>query len=374
MKNCIGVILNENLDKNFGSLCNQRPSYMLPYAGRYRILDFALSNIVSYDIRNVVLYTSEKMRSAMDHIGSGRPWGLNRRFSGLRLFSPYYRDGQATRSEQITQLFNTIKFFEDAKEEYVFLMQPSVIAKVNLDDAFEEFVASDADVSLVYKKQEDPHGRYVHFDKLHLNPDGSFKEIGLNLGIDKEFNHFLGMGFIKKDVLITMVKKLKEKKQVSSLKEAISQNKEHFNIVTYEFKDTVQVIKDTESYFKASMELLDEDLYREIFFDDGIILTKSKDEPPTIYKEDSMVCNSLVANGCVIEGTVENSIIFRGVRVEKGAIVKNSIIMQKSVIGKDAIVMNSIFDKSCKIDEGLRVSGSSNIPYVLAKNGHVKKE
>lgn len=374
MENCLGVVLNENLENNFGSLCEHRPSYMLPYAGRYRILDFALSNMVNYKINNVVLYTGEQMRSAMDHLGSGRPWGLNRRFSGLSLFSPRYQENEATRNDQISQLFNTLTFYEEAKEEYVFLTQPSVIAKVDLDEAFKEFVESDADISLIYKNQEDPEGHHVKFDKLHLNESGDFKEIGLNLGIDKEFKHFLGMGFMKKDALISMVRKLKEKESASTLKEAISKNRKHFEIVTFEHKGTVQTITDVESYFKESMELLKSKNYRDLFFDNGPILTKSKDEPPTIYKETSVVCNSLVANGCVIEGTVENSIIFRGVKVKKGAVVKNSIIMQKSVIGEDATVMNSIFDKSCTIEKGLRVSGSTNMPYVLEKNGQVRKE
>ena len=373
MENCLGVILNENLEENFGSLCDHRPSYMLHYAGRYRVLDFALSNMVNYKINNVVLYTGEKMRSAMDHIGSGRPWGLNRRFSGLKLFSPYYSESELTRNDQVTQLFNTLKFFEEAKEKYVFLMQPSIIAKVNLEEAFNEFVDSGADVSLIYKKQENVKGSHIDFDKLHFEENGKFKEIGTNLGVDEEYNHFLAMGFIKKDALIRMIRKLKEKNNVASFKEAISQNKKHFDITTYEFKGKVQVITDTESYFKASMSLLDKDIYRDLFFDDGVILTKSKDEPPTMYKDGSIVCNSLIANGCVIEGTVENSILFRGVRVEKGAVVKNSIIMQKSVISEDSIVMNSIFDKSSLIEKGLRISGSSTKPFVLEKNGIVRK-
>lgn len=372
MENCLGVILNENIEANFGSLCDHRPSYMLPFAGRYRIIDFALSAMSNANIRNVVLYTGEKMQSAMDHIGSGRPWGLNRRFYGLKMFPPQYQESDRARNNQINQLYNTLKYYEEAKEDYVYLAQANIIAKVDLEAAFQEFVKSGADLSLIYKVQEDPKGRHTNYDKLHLNQEGGFREIGLNLGIDSEFNHFLGMGFMKKDALITMVKKLKEKRSTDSIKQAISKNSEHFDIVTYEYKGKVHTIKNVESYYKASMELLDDDNYRDLFFNDGIVYTQSKDEPPTIYKESANVSNSLIANGCVIEGIVENSIIFRGVKVEKGAIVKNSIIMQKSKIGKNAIVMNSIFDKSATIEDDLSVSGSTSMPYILAKNGRVK--
>ena len=285
MENCIGVILNENLDKNFGSLCNHRPSYMLPYAGRYRLLDFALSNIVSYDIKNVVLYTGVKMRSAMDHIGSGRPWGLNRRFSGLRLFSPYYRDSETTRNDQITQLFNTIKFFEDAKEEYVFLMQPSVIAKVDLDEAFEAFVASDADVSLIYKKQDDPHGRHVHFDKLHLNSDGTFKEIGLNLGIDKEFNHFLGMGFIKKDVNLTTLSKQFET-NTKYLSEIIKIHRQKpFNLYLNELRINyiVNRLKNEPKYISTKVSYLASDCGFASHSTFTTIFTQIMNESPSVF-------------------------------------------------------------------------------------------
>lgn len=372
MENCLGVILNENLDKDFGPLTDHRPSYMLPYAGRYRLLDFALSSMVNHKITNVVLYTGEKMRSAMDHIGSGRPWELNRRFSGLKLFSPRYSESRSNRNNQVAQFYNTLKFYEEAKEDYVFLMHANIIAKVDLDAAFKDFCESGADISLIYKKETDAKGRHVKYDKLHLSDDGKFREIGMNLGLDEEFNHFLGMGFIKKDVLIQLIKTLKERKNMPSIQEAISEHKDHFDIVTYEYEGYVQTIKDTESYFKASMALLDDQTYLNLFFNNGAILTKSKDEPPTIYKEDSHVKNSLVANGCVIEGTVENSIIFRGVKVAEGAVVKNSIIMQKAIIEKDANVENSIFDKSSKIFAGQTISGSPSMPYVLEKNGIVK--
>lgn len=373
MENCLGIILNENIDKNFGPLCGHRPSYMLPYAGRYRLLDFALSSMVNYQINNVVLYTGEKMRSAMDHIGSGRPWELNRRFSGLKLFSPSYSQTKAERNSQINQLFNTLKFYEDAKEDYVFMMKTSVIAKVNLDAAFKSFVDSGADVSFIYKKEHDAEGLHLDYEKLHFDKDGNFKDLGTNLGIEENYNHFLGMGFIKKDVLIKLIKTFKERKKVYSVNEAISSMKNDLKFSTYEYTGKVQAIKDVESYYSSSMDLLNEDNYRHLFFDNGLILTKSKDEPPTSYKEGSCVVNSLIANGCIIEGTVENSIIFRGVKIGKGAVVKNSIIMQKSEIGENALVANSIFDKSCKIEQNQSVSGSVETPYILEKKGIIRE-
>lgn len=372
MENCLGVILNENLDENFSTLCEHRPSYMLPYAGRYRILDFALSGMVNHKINNIVLYTGEKMRSAMDHIGSGKPWELNKRFSGLKLFSPRYSENPSTRKNQVAQLYNTLTFYEEAKEDYIFLMKPNILAKVDLDAAFREFVAADADISLIYKKEVDVKGKCVNCDKLHFTEEGLFREIGINLGIDEEFDHFIGMGFIKKDVFIDLIRALTERKISPNIKEAISIYRDHFKIITYEYEGKIERIKDIESFFKSNMNLLEEDNYLDMFFNNGTILTKSKDEPPTSFTESSNITNSMVANGCKIEGTVENSVIFRGVTIKKGAVVKNSIIMQKAVIGENAHVENAIFDKGSSIGAGLTISGSSKIPYILAKSAKVK--
>ena len=150
--------------------------------------------------------------------------------------------------------------------------------------------------------------------------------------------------------------------------------KNKLKINTYEYKGFTQTIRNLETYYKSSMDLLNQDVYRNLFFKDGLVYTKAKDEPPTIYRDNSNVENSLIANGCVIEGVVEDSIVFRGVKVGKGAIVKNSILMQKSEVGDYAVVVNTILDKYSCIEEGVNVAGSPTIPYVLEKRGSIRRD
>ena len=133
-------------------------------------------------------------------------------------------------------------------------------------------------------------------------------------------------------------------------------------------------IKDIESYYRANMNLLNSHLFYKSFFEGGAIYTKAKDEPPTLYTDDSLVENSLIGNGCIIEGNVENSIIFRGVEIEKGAIVRDSIVMQKSKIKKDAVVINSILDKFTLIGENINIIGTKSNPYLVGKNVEIRKE
>lgn len=374
MDNCLGIILNNNIENEFGSLCNNRPVYMLPYVGRYRLIDFTISNMVNHNIKTIALYTGDKIRSTMDHLGDGKPWELNRRFTGLFLFPPTYDDNRLGRMGEVSQIHSTEPFFENMKEEYVFYAHPDVITKVDLDHAFKKFIETDADITLIYKEQVDPKGELINVDKLHLNKAGELINIGLNLGTENVFNQYLGMGFMKKSVLMNLVKVATEKGIANLLKEAMLLQKHRLKINTYEYKGYLQTIRNLETYYKASMDLLDPKVYKDLFFKDGLVYTKAKDEPPTIYRDNSNVENSLIANGCVIEGIVEDSILFRGVKVGKGAIVKNSILMQKSEVGDNAIVVNTILDKYSRIDENVSVAGSPIIPYVLEKRGSIERD
>lgn len=374
MEKCLGVISGANIENNFGALCVHRPVYMLPYAGRYRLIDFSLSNMVNHGIKTVAVYTGEKVRSTMDHLGDGKAWDLNRRFNGLFLFPPVSHDLSGKKTGEIPQYYTTKDFFEQAKEKYVFINHPNILAKVDLGLAFKHFRDTDADITLIYKKQKDPFGEYVNTYKMNLAEDGSVINIGTNLGTEREFDMYLKMGFLKKDIFMKLVKEAIERGESDNLLETILINRDKYKINTYQFEGHTENIRNVKSFYDANMNLLKKDIARELFYRNGIILTKTKDEPSTLYTESSIVQNSLVANGCVIEGTVENSIIFRGVKIKKGAIVKNSIIMQKSEIHENAAVINSIMDKQGIVGEDVRIAGSMLMPFIVEKKQEIRKD
>lgn len=371
MDNCIGLISTDVKDINFGDICKPRPSYMLPVGGRYRLIDFAISHMVNYGISTVALYTGPKIRSAMDHLGNGKSWDLNRRFSGLYIFPPSNEEMYSSFRGNISEYYSTERFFDRVSEEYLFLMDPSIIAKVNLNKVSRYFKDTDADMTLVYKRESDPSGKRINSHKLYLDQDGNLEGVGINLGIEEEFNHFLGMIFIKKKVFLEIVKDAIEKGNANTFKDAIANNISKYKINSYEFKGNVETVSNLKEYYDTNMALLKRDVSKEIFFEGGAIETKSKDEPSTLYKESSKVENSLIANGCRIEGEVENSIIFRGVTIGKGAIVRNSIIMQKTIVEEGAIVVNSILDKYTVIKNGARITGSPGLPYVVEKYSEI---
>lgn len=374
MEKCLGVISYNEEDRYFGGLCKHRPPYMLPFGGRYRLIDFTISNMVNHGLRTIAVYTGEKIRSTMDHLGNGKPWDLNRRFNGLILFPPVMDEEIDPYTGEIAQFYSTMQFFNQAREEYVYIVNPQIITKIDLNKAFKYFRESEADITLIYKNQEDPKGELINSDKIHTDRDGDLVNIGLNLATEKEFQHFLGMGFLKKEVFLDIIKNTIEEGNARSFKEAMLNYKGNYKINTYEFTGHVETIKDLKSFYDANLRLLKRDISTEFFFNGGMIYTKTKDEPSTLYTEPSKVQNSLIANGCIIEGEVENSIIFRGVKIGKGAVVKNSLVMQKSVIHENALVVNSILDKQVEIGEGAQIAGSGIMPYVVEKYKKINKE
>ncbi|MDO5017801.1 MAG: glucose-1-phosphate adenylyltransferase subunit GlgD [Lagierella massiliensis] len=366
MQDCIGVIIGGKSNDKFSSLCKTRPAYMLPFAGRYRLIDFTLSNLANNDLSNVLLYGGSNLRSTLDHIGNGKSWELNRRRNGLLIF-PEVKSSVVADSAEIGMFFETLKFFEDAKEEYLYFVDPMVIDKEDLTEAYDRMVYEDLDVLLFYVEQEDSLGKYIGERKLIFDENGNLKKIGTNLGTEESFPMLIRDGFMKKEVFIKLVKKSVEKSDAKTLLQAISNNLTDLKVGIYKEDTGVEIIRDLKSFYDANMKLLEQDLYDKLFYENGVVLTKSKDEPSTFYGENAKINNSLIANGCKIDGYVENSIIFRGVEVKQGAVIKNSILFQKTKVERDAVVVNAITDKGACICEEVSIAGSRTAPYVVEK-------
>lgn len=374
MENTIGIVNNSNLESEFSTLCKSRPVYMLPFGGRYRLIDFILSNMVNNGIKTIAIYTGEKIRSTMDHLGDGKPWNLNSRFQGLFLYPPLKQDPSIERLGDIADFYSTLSFLEMRREEYVMIVNSNIIIMENLDEAYEKFLETKADIMMMYVRQVDETGEYVNTDKLHIDDEGYVTNIGINLGTEKEFNMFVDAYLMKRDVLLKLVKTAVENGNANSLKDAIMRNQNRLSITSYELTGYVEIIRDLRTFFQANMELLNRQKFTRLFTDNGRVFTKTKDEPSTIYRNSPEVENCLIANGCEIEGDVENSIIFRGVKIGKGAIVRNSVIMQKAEVGEGAVIVNSILDKYVTVEKEVSLVGSVNQPYVVGKSETIKKD
>lgn len=372
MKNCIGIIYSGNERKDYGTLTKGRPDYMLPFGSRYRTIDFTLSNFSEHGLTKVLLFGGKNIRSTLDHVGNGKNWGLDKRSDGLMINPPVVREMGVVDTEIVTY-FNSLRFFEDADHEYVYIANPMVLARIDITKAYEEFLENEYDVMFIYRKQEDEGGDYLNSKKIILDEYGNIINIGLNLGTENLFNMYAENMFIKKELFMQLVKEGLEIGNADTLIQAIFNNKRRLKIGGLELFRHVEFIRDLKSYYKANTNLLNYGIYADLLLAGAGVKTKSKDEPSTLYLEGNAVSNSIVANGCIIEGDVQNSVIFRGAIIGKNAIVKNSIIYQKAVIEDNAIVINSILDKNVVVKEGVFVQGTKNNPYVVEKNAVVEE-
>ena len=366
MDNILALVYSSEFNPaNYEGLCNVRPDYMLPFGGRYRIIDFALSNLTNYDISNVILFAGNKMRSTLDHVGNGRSWELNRRRGGLSIVPPNF---DKSNPSEISTYYDAMRAFEDSNAEYVFITNPMYINKVDISDAKERVKENDTDVLIFTKKTKDKDGYFLNHRLINADENDLPINVGLNLGTSDEFDLFAGSILMKKDKFIKVLRFAVEMNNISSLLSAIFEYPSDLSKEFYRVDNQLEIITNTNSFFDANMKLLDRENFNNLFYEDGQVYTKSKDEPSTSYTKESKVKNSLVANGSIIEGEIENSIIFRGVTIKKGAVIKNSIIFQDTIIEEDAILNFVITDKGTKVGENVKLFGNRSHPYVSNKN------
>ncbi len=368
---CVGII---NLDnKNnlaMSHLTNVRPIGSLPIAGRYRVIDFSLSNMVNSGITNVGIFSKEKYRSLTDHIGSGKDWDLNRTTGGLFIFSPENtkdRNKHPYRNGDIYNILANIDYIEKCEEEYILIAPGYMIGNIDYTKAIEYHKESGNDITILYKNIDNADKDFYETSILNID-NSKVINIGTNLGTSKNANISMETYIMKRIDFIESIYKCVSEGTHSYIEDFIAESINKLNIGAYEYKGYIKCINSIKSYYSMKDELLKEDIANELLYSDRKIFTKEKNQAPTIYSDSANVENSFVATGCVIEGTVKNSIIFRKVHIKEGSVIENSIIMQNCIIENNVQLQNVIFDKNVCISEGKELKGDREYPVVIEKN------
>jgi glucose-1-phosphate adenylyltransferase len=364
MKPLLGVVsLDHELDQ-LNELTYFRCGASVPFAGRYRLIDFVLSNMMYAGITSVGLFIRRKYRSLLDHIGDGKPWDLDRRRGGLFILPPDWNDPTDISKGELQHFHNNLHFFRRSPGEYILYSGSRHIHMVDIQDAYEQHLNSRADVTLIYKKHDQLEPEHAKCVKLDVDSSGKVKDI------HQEHNNpnvYMEMFIIEKSLFLDMVNICIAHGGDHFFHDVIQQGRGGLNVFAYEYKGYHAVINSVQSYYKNSMDLLKQEHHLRLFGKQPV-QTKIKYEAPTQYLMNANVSNSLIANGCVIDGNVQNSIIFRGVRIESGASVVNSIVMQKSVIGHDSLIENVILDKDVIISSHRQLMGAPQQSFVVAKS------
>ena len=363
MRKVMGLVSTNYYSSEFGALTRERPIAALPYGGRYRLVDFPLSNMINSGINIVGLITPYMYRSLIDHLGSGNGWMLNRKVGGMFILPGSVYGYKSVRGKFILRdLIQNRLYFERGDRELVMFSASSKVMNIDFADVVKQHEDSGADITLVCKPGYAPeHGeeRYIR-----RSPGGRVTE--LTTSPDAFSACFLDAFIIDRSLLLRFADWYQALGYIDLI-DIIAENLDKVNVRCYEFGGYVGAVNDISGYMQVNRDFLDERVQHELFLEERPIKTKILDAAPAKYEADSHVSNSIVSTGCRIAGTVEDSLIFRGATIERGATVKNCIIMQKTVIGAGAHLENVICDKLARIKPGVQVCGSEDAPIIVEK-------
>lgn len=371
----VGLIFSNIHDNTIPELTRKRTLGSVPFGGRYRLIDFTLSSMVNSGISKVGVVTHNNYQSLLDHLGNGKDWDLARRSGGIKILPPYiasFENAASNKfySSRLEALMGTVNFLNRCEEDYVVMSDCDVICNIDLNKVIESHIASNAAITFIVKKADIAgHNENEKVCAVEFDENNNLTEIAERKITEGVSNIYVNMMVVKRDYLLNVIQEAIARGYKSFLYDIIIRNIGKENYKVYNYDGWYAQIGSLESYFECSMKLLDNDARARLF---GIknypILTKVRNSAPTRYCEGAKVINSVVAEGCIIEGTVENSIIFRGVHVGKGAVVKNSILFQDSYVCPDATLNCVIADKNVMIKDGRTLSGHSSMPFYIGKD------
>ena len=369
-----GIIFSNIHDNNIPELTRFRTMASVPFGCRYRFIDFTLSNMVNSNIYNINVITHYNYQSLMDHIGSGKDWDLARRSGGIKILPPYitaYANNvnslYQTRLEALKSVNYSISRITD---EYVVMSDCDVICNVDLNDIIKYHIETDADMTIAVKTVDlTPEQAKINV-LFESDPDGRITDV---LTYPTQFRGKADIGLnivvMKTEYLQQIVLDSIAHNYVSLTRDVIARNMHHMNYRVYKYDGYFATISSFAEYYSHSMEMLTNPEVRDALFNvkNRPIYTKVRNSVPSHYSSKSDTKNSLIADGCEIEGTVINSILFRGVKVGRNATVKNCILMQDTIVGDGAFLNCVITDKNAVVRDNRMLAGAETQPFYITK-------
>lgn len=362
-----GIVFANLNDSSLKKLTTKRSMASVPFGARYRLIDFSLSNLVNAGVFNVGIITKENYHSLMDHIGSGIYWDLDRKNGGLHLLPPYLTSGVKRYSGTVDALNGAMGFMKRCKSDYIVICNTDVLINADIAAAVQSHIDREADITLIYNNGDLTNG---NSQNMLLKVDGKERITDIDFKSEecKECAYAVGITIIGRELLMKLVKEAYENDIINFNHDVIAKKTKQLKICGFKHHGYVAFMDGTDSYYDASMDLLNPEVRRQLFNIKRPIFTKTRDDMPTRYGIDAKTENCLIADGCVINGTVKNSILFRGVKVEKGAVIENSILMQETSVGKDAQIEYVIADKNAVIGDNTVFKGTNKNKFFIKKN------
>lgn len=365
----MGIIFANIYDSSLGELTNKRTMASLPYGGRYRQIDFSLSNMTNSGISHLGIITKYNYQSLMNHIGSGQEWDLDLGEGGMEFLTPFAMGHNGSYRGKLEALNSAMRFLESSQEEYIVLADSGVLCAIDFREVVEQHIASGADVTVVAKKGICNGVKQLDL-AVKVDDKQRVTDIAVDYCADESYLASMGIFVIKREFMMREVM------------EAVAHNRYHFErdlvmhgfaetgmqVNAYQFKGVALFNESTAEFYHNNLALLDSEVRHGLFGrPNRTIYTKVRDEVPAYYGEASQIDDCIVADGCTLEGTAIHSVLFRGVRLGKNAAVRDCIVMQGCQIGEGAELECVILDKEVIVHPGARLRGTSEHPLVIKK-------
>lgn len=371
MGNVLGLVFANMHDTTLGDMTKNRTMGSVMFGGRYRLIDFPLSNMVNSGISEVGVITKSNYQSLLDHLGSAREWDLARKKGGLYILPPFGNVESTLYRGRIEALYGAMSFIKHSRAKYVILSDCDVVTNIDYKPIVAAHIESGADITAVAHTGVYSSDDIKTSTVFNVDADKNVTSVLINPDISGTCTTSLNVFVMSMDFLIETVNDAMARGNVSFERNILQEKCRELKIKIYDYDNYFSKLNSPESYFKSNMALLEPENARKLFVPKRSIYTKVSDNAPVKYDLDSKVSNSLIADGCIIEGEVENSVLFRGVKVGKGAKVKNCILMQGTVVGDNAELNYLITDKNVSICENHILTSSPQYPMYVGKGASV---
>ena len=368
--NVMGIIFAN--DATMGDLTSKRTMGSLPFGGRYRQVDFHLSNMTCAGIRHIGIISRHSYQSLMNHIGSGEEWGLELEQGGLEFLTPYAMSTTDSYRGKLESLYSALEFVTFGRDDdYVIMTDTAILCNIDIEKVLDSHIASGRDITIVTKAGVADGKRQLDL-ALKLDNKGEVADIAVDYAAPADYLSSMDIFVMGKDWL------------VHQIKEHIARNRYHMDrdlvlglwqagqlsINVYTFEGVALYNESVEDYFRNSLTLVDPKVRQELFNGAHPIYTKVRDRVPSYYGDACDICNCIVADGCMLEGNAKNSVLFRNVAIAPGAEVDNCVIMNDSVVGENSLLQYVILDKDVVVRPNAKLIGAPNAPIII-KRGEI---
>ena len=370
-----GLIFSNIHDGCIPELTKPRTMASIPFGGRYRLIDFTLSNMVNSDITTVGVITHNNYQSLLDHIGTGKDWDLARRSGGIRILPPFITsDSNPTNNKLYTTrleaLMGVKSFVQHCSEDTIVMADCDMICNIDFTEALEQHEKTGADLTVIANKINTNDLKFPLDSKIDIVKFDETKRIVDYQEYDSQSGELyinMNMIVINRKYLLDVINESISRGYRSFTHQVLIKNVNKDKFYVYEHEGFFDYIDSMQKYFYCNMKMLTDER-KDIFnVENRPIYTKVRNTPPTRYTENARVTNSIIADGCVIDGVVENSILFRGVKVGKGTVIKNCILLQNTYTGEDVYLNCVVADKNVTIKKGKMLSGHETLPFFIGK-------